>query len=195
MRQPVQISWTKRVCYCRLFVWAYSVRDRRYGGLIWMLCIRVSGSNSAPGWIATDGGHGTRYRGRARWPYHIRQSVADILSTPMGTRVGRRDYGSLVPELIDQPMTPANILRLYAATAVALTRWEDRLRLRRVGLVVGERPGSAQVVLDARRTDTASANALVRLSIPLTPNANSAPGPASNPVQGTRSCPSNMVSP
>lgn len=99
---------------------------------------------------------------------HIRQSVADILSTPMGTRVGRRDYGSLVPELIDQPMTPANILRLYAATAVALTRWEDRLRLRRVGLVVGERPGSAQVVLDARRTDTASANALVRLSIPLT---------------------------
>jgi phage baseplate assembly protein W len=98
---------------------------------------------------------------------HIRQSVADILSTPMGTRVGRRDYGSLVPELT--PMTPANILRLYAATAVALTRWEDRLRLRRVGLVVGERPGSAQVVLDARRTDTASANALVRLSIPLTP--------------------------
>jgi phage baseplate assembly protein W len=83
-------------------------------------------------------------------------------------RASGADYGSLVPELIDQPMTPANILRLYAATAVALTRWEDRLRLRRVGLVVGE-PGSAQVVLDARRTDTASANALVRLSIPLTP--------------------------
>jgi hypothetical protein len=69
----------------------------------------------------------------------------------------------------DRPAHDARqILRLYAATAVALTRWEDRLRLRRVGLVVGERPGSAQVVLDARRTDTASANALVRLSIPLT---------------------------
>jgi phage baseplate assembly protein W len=129
----------------------------------------VSGSNSAPGWIATDGGHGTHTGAALDGLDHIRQSVADILSTPMGTRVGRRDYGSLVPELIDQPMTPANILRLYAATAVALTRWEDRLRLRRVGLVVGERPGSAQVVLDARRTDTASANALVRLSIPLTP--------------------------
>lgn len=102
---------------------------------------------------------------------HIRQSVADILSTPMGTRVGRRDYGSLVPELVDQPMTPANILRLYAATAVAITRWEDRLRLRRVGLSVGpssgEQPGAATVILDARRTDTAPANALVRLSIPL----------------------------
>jgi phage baseplate assembly protein W len=125
----------------------------------------VSGSNSAPGWIATDGGHGTRL-GPLDGLDHIRQSVADILSTPMGTRVGRRLWLAGA-RAIDQPMTPANILRLYAATAVALTRWEDRLRLRRVGLVVGERPG-AQVVLDARRTDTASANALVRLSIPLT---------------------------
>src|SRR3546814_11426604 len=68
---------------------------------------------------------------------HLRQSVATILSTPIGTRVGRRDFGSLLPELIDQPMTSANILRLYAATAVALSRWEDRLRLRRVSLSPG----------------------------------------------------------
>lgn len=98
---------------------------------------------------------------------HIRQSVADILSTPMGTRVGRRDYGSLLPELIDQPMTPANILRVYAATAVAVSRWEDRIRLRRVGLVAGERPGAAIVTIDGERKDTPRANALVRLSIPL----------------------------
>jgi phage baseplate assembly protein W len=139
--------------------WGRGPKGHRHSG--------VQGGSGQTG--VPDGGHGTRYRAALDGLDHIRQSVADILSTPMGTRVGRRDYGSLVPELIDQPMTPANILRLYAATAVALTRWEDRLRLRRVGLVVGERPGSAQVVLDARRTDTASANALVRLSIPLTP--------------------------
>ena len=98
---------------------------------------------------------------------HIRQSVADILSTPMGTRVGRREYGSLLPELVDQPMTAANILRLYAATAVALTRWEDRLRLRRVGVAAGERPGAAAISIEGTRTDTPSANGLVRLSIPL----------------------------
>lgn len=98
---------------------------------------------------------------------HIRQSVADILGTLMGSRVGLRDYGSLVPELIDQPMTPANILRLYAATAVALSRWENRIRLRRVGLVAGERPGSATITIDATRTDVAASNALIRLSIPL----------------------------
>lgn len=98
---------------------------------------------------------------------HIRQSVADILSTPVGTRVGRREYGSLLPELIDQPMTPANILRLYAASAVAISRNEDRIRLRKVGLGIGERPGAATIIIDAQRTDTAAANALVRLSLPL----------------------------
>ena len=45
---------------------------------------------------------------------HIRQSIADILATPIGTRVMRRSYGSLLPELIDQPMHGATRLRLYA---------------------------------------------------------------------------------
>lgn len=98
---------------------------------------------------------------------HIRQSLRDILGTPIGTRVGRREYGSLLPELLDQPMVGANILRLYAATAVAISRWEDRLRLRRVSLVAGERPGAATLVLDAVRTDVAPANARARLVLPL----------------------------
>jgi phage protein D len=51
-----------------------------------------------------------------------------------------------VLELIDQPMTPANILRLYAATAVALTRWEDRLRL--VSLAISEKRGDEADQLD-----------------------------------------------
>lgn len=99
---------------------------------------------------------------------HIKQSVADILGTPLGTRVGRRDYGSLLPDLIDQPMTPANILRVYAATAVAISRFEDRIRLRRVSLSAGERAGSATITLDAERIDTAAANARTRLVLPLT---------------------------
>ena len=99
---------------------------------------------------------------------HIRQSVADILGTPIGSRVGRRDYGSLLPDLIDQPMTPANILRLYAATAVALSRWEDRLRVRRVGLSAGNRAGAATITIDAEHTDSAAANSLTRLVLPLT---------------------------
>ena len=73
---------------------------------------------------------------------HIRQSVADILGTPIGSRVGRREYGSLLPDLIDQPFTQANIQRLYAATAVAIGRHEPRLRLRSVELSAGATPGA-----------------------------------------------------
>lgn len=98
---------------------------------------------------------------------HIRQSVGDILGTPIGTRVGRRDYGSLLPDLIDQPMTPANMLRLYAATAVAIARHEPRLRLKRVGVAAGVQPGQATIILDAQRTDVAPVNARTRLVLPL----------------------------
>ncbi|MCV6588938.1 MAG: hypothetical protein OIF57_07920 [Marinobacterium sp.] len=34
---------------------------------------------------------------------HIRQSITNILTTPIGTRVMRRDYGSVLPDLIDRP--------------------------------------------------------------------------------------------
>lgn len=97
----------------------------------------------------------------------IRESVADILGTPIGTRVGRREYGSLLPDLIDQPMTAANILRIFAASALALARWEDRIRPRRFSLAAGERPGAATLIIDGERTDTNSANARARLVLPL----------------------------
>ncbi|WP_374414213.1 GPW/gp25 family protein [Novosphingobium colocasiae] len=97
----------------------------------------------------------------------IRESIADILGTPIGTRVGRRDYGSFVPELIDQPMTGPNILRIYAASALATARWEDRVRLRRVTLVAGSRPGAATLNIDADRKGIAPAAARITLALPL----------------------------
>ena len=63
---------------------------------------------------------------------HLRQSVADVLTTPIGTRVMRRDYGSRLFELADAPINRSTLVALYAATADALKRWEPRLRVRRV---------------------------------------------------------------
>lgn len=63
---------------------------------------------------------------------HLTQSITDILTTPKGSRVMRRDYGSLLPELIDAPMTGETVIDVFAATAEALDAWEPRLRLRRV---------------------------------------------------------------
>lgn len=98
---------------------------------------------------------------------HLIQSMTDIVATPIGTLVGRRDYGSLVPALIDQPMTPTNILRIFAAAALALSRWENRVRVRRVGLVTGDRPGAASLTVEAERIGVTTSNRSARLVLPL----------------------------
>ncbi|AOR65104.1 GPW/gp25 family protein [Pectobacterium wasabiae] len=65
---------------------------------------------------------------------HIRQSVRDILITPVGSRVMRRDYGSLLSVLIDQPQNPAVKLQVMAACYMALLRWEPRITLTGINL-------------------------------------------------------------
>jgi len=62
------------------------------------------------------------------WP-HVVQSIRDILTTPVGSRVMRREYGSELPLLVDRPMTQRVILAVYAATAIAIARWEPRFDL------------------------------------------------------------------
>ncbi|HEX8446267.1 MAG TPA: GPW/gp25 family protein [Sphingomonas sp.] len=102
---------------------------------------------------------------------HLRQSVADILFTPIGSRVALRDYGSDLPDLIDRPVTPALRLRIYAATAMALLRWEPRIRLLAVTLAAGAVPGAFVLSLDAQRLDVlapAGAGTRVRLDVSYT---------------------------
>lgn len=84
---------------------------------------------------------------------HLQQSVNDILSTPLASRIARREYGSQLAEIIDQPFGPATVQKLYAATATALTRWEKRLKISRVTLSAGTNPGSATLTITGTRTD------------------------------------------
>lgn len=98
---------------------------------------------------------------------HLRQSIADILTTPIGSRVMRRDYGSLLPELIDAPFNGSTRMKLYGATATALMRWEPRIRLTRIDLAAGSEPGAFVLDLEGRRTDVAPSTEYTRLTIPL----------------------------
>lgn len=66
---------------------------------------------------------------------HLSQSIADILSTRIGSRVERREYGSAVPDYIDAAMTTVQRTRCYGAAAAALLRWEPRLKLARIQLL------------------------------------------------------------
>lgn len=79
---------------------------------------------------------------------HLKQSIADILTTPLGSRLERRTYGSLLPELIDQPSNARTRLRCYAAVASALMNWEPRLRVTRVGMTYGQKMGQAVITLE-----------------------------------------------
>ena len=65
---------------------------------------------------------------------HLKQSILDILTTMIGVRCMRRDYGSRLPDLVDNPMGELLKVELFAATAEALERWEPRVRLSRVFL-------------------------------------------------------------
>ena len=85
---------------------------------------------------------------------HIQQSIRDILTTPIGTRVMRREYGSLLPELIDQPLNDVTLLQAYSASIMAITRWEPRVRVLRVNRQVdASQHGRAWLEIDAQTHD------------------------------------------
>lgn len=58
---------------------------------------------------------------------HLKQSLHDLLTTAVGSRVMRRDYGSVLPFLVDQPMNPRTLMQMRAAIVHCLTKWERRV--------------------------------------------------------------------
>lgn len=95
---------------------------------------------------------------------HISQSITDILTTRIGTRVMRREYGSLLPELVDHPFNDVTRLRVYAATVIALMRWETRINLSRVQFTGANLQGQAVIELQGSVVDN---NEPLSLSLPL----------------------------
>ena len=78
---------------------------------------------------------------------HLKQSIRDILNTPLGSRVMRRDYGSELFSLIDSPTNAAGTAKIIAATAQALKKWETRLDVKKVK-VVSATPGLIELDLE-----------------------------------------------
>ena len=63
---------------------------------------------------------------------HLKESIVEILSTPIGTRIMRREFGSRIFDLLDYPVNQFLIIELMAATAEAIDLWEPRLKIQRV---------------------------------------------------------------
>lgn len=88
-----------------------------------------------------------RYTGRRiEGDAHLAQSLLDILTTPKGSLVMLRDYGSDLPNIIDQPLNGETLVDAYQATAEALALWEPRIDLARVQ-VAQTRAGFAELEL------------------------------------------------
>lgn len=83
---------------------------------------------------------------------HLAQSIRDILTTPLGTRVMRRNYGSALPDIIDQPINGQTAIDLYMATAEALEIWEPRIELAEVQIADARAGFVALDLVDANGT-------------------------------------------
>lgn len=65
---------------------------------------------------------------------HIQMCIGQILNTPQGSCVARREFGSLLPFMIDAPLNPLTRIRVVAACAAAIQKWEPRVTLKSVSL-------------------------------------------------------------
>lgn len=63
---------------------------------------------------------------------HLRQSIEDILTTPVGGRRMRPEYGSKLRRFVDLPVNEGWKSAVQAEVARSLGRWEPRLKLERV---------------------------------------------------------------
>lgn len=94
---------------------------------------------------------------------HIKQSIQDIFTTPVGSRVARREYGSLLFKLIDSPQNSALKLRIMSAAYTAILHWEPRIVIQKLTVNVS---GKAQVYIDLEGVYIESQSSF-QLSIPV----------------------------
>ncbi|WP_332731671.1 GPW/gp25 family protein [Pseudomonas sp. ESBL2] len=66
---------------------------------------------------------------------HLKQSIEDILTTPLGSRRMRPDYGCNLRRFVDLPVNDGWKSAVQAEVARALGRWEPRVQLERVKVV------------------------------------------------------------
>lgn len=94
--------------------------------------------------------------------------IADVVTTPLGTRVMREDYGSLLFDLVDLPLNAATMLLQNMAAAQAITQWIDGVTVNKAA-ISGDF-ASGQAILDLSATIAGNAQnqtVLAVLSIPL----------------------------
>lgn len=101
----------------------------------------------------------TRYRGLSSKTgkaltddAHISASMENILTTPKGSRIARREYGSDLPDMIDKPLNGKTRMQCMAASVIALARWEPRVDISKVQMKVGTAEQTGTLAIDITGT-------------------------------------------
>ncbi len=96
---------------------------------------------------------------------HIKQSIANILSTPLGSRIMRRDYGSRLFERIDQPINGELIAEIYSDIVEAISTWEPRFEVEQVTL---QSIDKGKIIIDLEGTFVKDGQKIVLENISIT---------------------------
>ncbi|WP_150322554.1 GPW/gp25 family protein, partial [Enterobacter hormaechei] len=69
----------------------------------------------------------------------------------IGSRVMRRDYGSMLAAMIDRPQNPALRLQIMSACYSAIQKWEPRISLTAITFERSENDGTLYVDITGTR--------------------------------------------
>lgn len=85
----------------------------------------------------------------------INQAIDQILGTPVGSRVMRRDFGSRLREVVFRPSDPTLARTLEHHTRKAIERWEKRIRITSVSAaLIGDAEGRVDITIHYYIIDT-----------------------------------------
>ena len=65
---------------------------------------------------------------------HITQSINTILTTNIGSRVLRENFGALLKPIMDMPVSESRTLQIISATYIAIMQWEPRIKINKVNV-------------------------------------------------------------
>lgn len=108
--------------------------------------------------------------GRFAWSEgetNIRESIAVILKTESGERVGVPEFGAGLGRFLFEPNNASTHARMQDAIVLALSRWEKRIKVEAVDIVADARDAEVALATIAYRLVATSARERITLNIPL----------------------------
>jgi uncharacterized protein len=108
--------------------------------------------------------------GRFAWSEgesNIRESIAVILKTESGERVGVPEFGAGLGRFLFEPNNASTHARMQDAIILALSRWEKRIKVEAVDIVADARDAEVALATIAYRLVANSARERITLNIPL----------------------------